>query len=611
MVARLVFLLVVGGLLCATVAEAQPSWCGGHRIGWVGGAPGAFLDMAPDGDQSAAADAADAGYIPTHRNGSDPIVPEPSGLNRERWDQLVFNAHDQPRSSPPFIEQLAQRRTLVIDREVVSGIGICVQSAETSTTGQRLAPYANESWWREQILRWTGLPWNGEFRVGACTGEVPDTWIYVREDTDGRLSGNVAAAADSRRESHAHHRGRWIASELFWNPRVLQDTDEAYFETTVAHELGHALGFSHVALGSGYVMTVGVASMFPEEESSLAQLAYQVGPDVRYPGVVREDGTGDMDHPDRPVLTRLYEETGGQNWAESSNWATDAPLARWHGVATGADGRVTELSLHENELSGAMPAALGRLSSLQLLEFTANKLTGDIPAALGGLSGLEHLRLERNALSGPIPSDLGDLSNLRSLVLGQNALTGSIPAELGRLSNLTTLYLTANDLTGTIPPWLGNLSGLIELVLERNNLSGSIPAELGQLSHLLSLNLGDNNLTGPVPPELGGLANVSSLVLRFNNLTGPLPSSLMSLQQLDHLDIGNNAGLCAPADDAFQAWLATIDFVGDTCTAEPVPALPGLGLVVAGLLLSGIGTAVARRRRSRQVVGKAPVSIGS
>ena len=557
-----------------------------------------MFDMAPDGDQSAAADAADAGYIPTHLNGADPTVPEPAGLNRERWDQLVFNAHDQPGSSPPFIEQLAQRRTLVIDREVVPGIGICVQSEETSTTGRRLAPYANESWWREQIQRWTGLRWNGEFRVAACTGTVPDGWIHVREDTEGRLSGNVAAAADSRREPHAHFRGRWIASELFWNPRVLPDTDEAYFETTVAHELGHALGFNHVVLGSGYVMAVGVASSFPEEESSLAQLAYQVGPDVRYPGLVREDGPGDMDHPDRPVLTTLYEETGGPNWAASTNWATDAPLARWHGVATGADGRVTELSLHENELSGAVPAALGRLSSLQLLEFSANKLTGDIPAALGDLSDLENLYLDRNALSGPIPSVLGDLSNLRSLVLGLNALTGSIPVELERLSNLTSLYLAANDLTGTIPPGLGNLSELIELVLESNNLRGSIPPELGQLSRVISFNLGDNNLTGPVPPELGGLTNVSSLVLRFNNLTGPLPSSLMNLQHLDHLDIGGNAGLCAAADDAFQAWLATIDFAGDTCAAESVPALPGLGLVVTGLLLSGVGTALARRRRS-------------
>ena len=56
-----------------------------------------------------------------------------------------------------------------------------------------------------------------------------------------------------------------------------------------------------------------------------------------------------------------------------------------------------------------------------------------------------------NALSGEIPAELGSLSNLILLNLGFNELDGEIPAELGSLSNLTELYLNDTDLSGCVP----------------------------------------------------------------------------------------------------------------------------------------------------------------
>ena len=109
---------------------------------------------------------------------------------------------------------------------------------------------------------------------------------------------------------------------------------------------------------------------------------------------------------------------------------------------------------------------------------------------------------------------------------------------------------------------------VVSLHLYSNNLTGPIPAELDRLSNLRVLHLYGNHLTGPLPHEVGNLSNLWSLFLEGNNLTGPLPSSLTDLQQLQHLQIDNNAGLCAPADEAFQAWLATVsEFLGDTCGA--------------------------------------------
>ena len=88
--------------------------------------------------------------------------------------------------------------------------------------------------------------------------------------------------------------------------------------------------------------------------------------------------------------------------------------------------------------------------------------------------------------------------------------------------------------------------------------------------------------------------------LALNRLTGALPASLTNLSRLRDLSIESNAGLCAPADDDFQAWLETLDgFRGETCAEEAVPALPAAGLLVAMLLASGIGAGLLRRRGAK------------
>ncbi|MCY4600525.1 MAG: hypothetical protein OXF27_11485 [Acidobacteria bacterium] len=235
------------------------------------------------------------------------------------------------------------------------------------------------------------------------------------------------------------------------------------------------LGFFHVFEG-GYVMGFPEAAAWSAEESEYAQLAYRVGPNVRYPGLLRDDDLPPGDDGERAALTALYDTTGGRNWNDGTHWDSGEPLARWHGVLTDDDSRVTGLSLPANNLAGPLPAALGRLKRLTLME------------------------LDRNALSGAVPAPLGDLSSLRYL-------------------------------------------------------------------------------------KVAG-----------NSLSGPLPASLTGLRRLETLHIEDNAGLCAPADDAFQAWLATVrDFRGATCAAEPVPALPGLTAATAALLLAVLVTGIARR----------------
>ena len=117
---------LLAGLFWVPPAEAQHLWCGGHRIQWAGQPP-------VDGGSGAI-------YDSKSLPGDDPTIEEPAGLNRERWDALVFNTeHTVGR---PFLQE-----TGVIARQVVPTIRICLQSPDVSRTGERLVAYSDAAWW--------------------------------------------------------------------------------------------------------------------------------------------------------------------------------------------------------------------------------------------------------------------------------------------------------------------------------------------------------------------------------------------------------------------------------------------------------------------------------
>ena len=294
---------------------------------------------------------------------------------------------------------------------------------------------------------------------------------------------------------------------------------------------------------------------------------------------------------DRAPLVELYDETDGTNWTNNTNWSTTEALSDWYGVTTDEDGRVTDLRLQSNALSGAIPTDVGDLANLELLSLSRNSLSGTIPADLGDLSNLLELYLNDNDLTGAIPADLGDLADLEVLSLQRNLLSGSIPGDLGDMSSLQELYLHGNGLTGGIPADLGDLTDLEALSLSRNTLSGSIPADLGDLSNLQELYLNDNDLTGGIPADLGNLTDLEvlslqrnllsgalpaalgsltslqELYLQDNSLSGPIPAELTNLTQLEAFNIRDTT-LCVPVANAdLQTWTAAIDdFQGEnTC----------------------------------------------
>ena len=243
---------------------------------------------------------------------------------------------------------------------------------------------------------------------------------------------------------------------------------------------------------------------------------------------------------DSLALVAFYHATGGSGWTNDRDWLK-GPLGSWYGVTLNEAGRVTELSLERNNLTGFLPGELEALSALEELDLERNKISGRFPEFLVKLTSLTNLNFQYNALRGFIPTSLGNLIRLKNLNLGSNRLQGPIPETLGNLTSLESFDFGLNELKGSVPASLGNLTRLSGISLHNNHLTGPIPEELGNLSSLEYLFLGSNDITGPIPEELGNLASLRQLGLNRNNLTCSIPASLGRLTNLRYLDLSLNA----------------------------------------------------------------------
>jgi len=268
-------------------------------------------------------------------------------------------------------------------------------------------------------------------------------------------------------------------------------------------------------------------------------------------------------HNDSLALVTLYNATDGANW--TNTWDLTQPMDDWYGVTLDENGRVNELLIPNNQLSGTIPPEIGNLTDLVLLDLYDNQLTDTIPSEIGNLTHLQRLWASSNQLTGNIPPEIGNLNNLRTLYLYSNQLSGNIPVEMTTFAtNLRWVYLGNNQLSGTIPPEIGNMTNLVDLGLENNQLTGNIPPEIGNMANLkginlsgnqivgnippaignmyelLALNLSANQLAGNIPPEIGNLDNLSTLSLRQNQLVGSIPPEVWNLSNLRFLRLSDN-----------------------------------------------------------------------
>lgn len=148
-------------------------------------------------------------------------------------------------------------------------------------------------------------------------------------------------------------------------------------------------------------------------------------------------------HPDYDALVSFYNALNGDNWNNNTNWLdTTKPLSTWYGI-TETSGRVTNIKLEQNNLTGSLPITIGDLTNLRVLNLAENNISGEIPKELGNVISLLWIDFQFNSLSGTIPQEFTNLFTLNGLILSHNQLSGAIP-DFTQLAILNELWLDNN-----------------------------------------------------------------------------------------------------------------------------------------------------------------------
>ena len=371
---------------------------------------------------------------------------------------------------------------------------------------------------------------------------------HEHPDVDLTVEGDHGEPAAQRaRVEEPDHLLCPITREMFRDPVVLVESGHTYEREAIEQHLRRSQidPRSNVRIGSKRLianismrMTVEAwlednPGVTPDGWTSRGMLP------LKYPDS-NSNGTCEYNAADAVVLCR---------WRESCPelrdlWRGNDP-GRWKGV-TWSDGRVTELNLREEELSGQLPRLEG-LTSLQEVDLDSNQLTGSIPEKLfEGLTSLREVGLGCNQLSGPIPEKLFEgLTALQEVNLRYNQLSGPIPDKLFKgLTSLQSVSLFYNQLTGPIPEKLfEGLTSLRRVSIGHSQLTGPIPEKLFEgLTSLQMVVIICNQLSGPIPDKLfKGLTSLEEVSLFRNQLTGPIPEKLFEgLTSLRKVSLNHN-----------------------------------------------------------------------
>ena len=224
-----------------------------------------------------------------------------------------------------------------------------------------------------------------------------------------------------------------ITRNMFRDPVVVVDSGHTYERSAIVSHFrcnGTKDPLTGLALRSARVMTIWTVRQ-------IVQDWLDKHPDVTPDGW----DSRELLEPSKDDGTRIIDDEGDvgvlRTWRAmcpelQERWPEAARPEDWEGV-TMENSRVVELELEDVGLTDAVPAELGQLTSLEMLNLTGNQLTS-------------------------LPAEIGQLTSLRELFLDNNWLT-SVPAEIGLLTSLEVLSLIDNQLT-SVPAAIRDLRGL-------------------------------------------------------------------------------------------------------------------------------------------------------
>jgi hypothetical protein len=302
-------------------------------------------------------------------------------------------------------------------------------------------------------------------------------------------------------------------------------------------------------------------------------------------------------HPsDSLALNALFAATNGALWTTSTNWTNGFPVALRFGVRV-QGGRVVELTLPENNLSGILPwESLTALTALRSFNIAGNAVGGSLPQNLCGLSSLRELNLTDNRFEGGVEALCCLPTGIERVQLGNNRLAGFLPECLRNFPLLQVFNVERNSFIGGFPTFLTQIPQIEIINLRGNGFSGIVPpsiadvpvaaaakarnSALAAVESLRSLDIGENSFSGEIPQEIGAFIGLRELLLDGNRFMGALPQSIVNLRNLQTLNVRNNSLSDAPDLARSIPRLQTLDAAGNRLGFDRLERLAAFPLFV-------------------------------
>lgn len=175
-------------------------------------------------------------------------------------------------------------------------------------------------------------------------------------------------------------------------------------------------------------------------------------------------GAASLLEADANALTTIFDNMGGSNWTDATNWG-DADVSTWFGVTLNtAQDRVEQVILPNNGLTGTLPAAIDQLDALQFLDLSDNSID-ELATNFSSLTSALDINLNGNNL------DFGDLE----AVAGVSVLSYTNQAPVDAINETGPIEIPIGS-NQTLTSSAGGSSNTYQWMLDGVNISGATTA---------------------------------------------------------------------------------------------------------------------------------------